>query len=1027
MEQINLNLIPNGILAVCHVSQYDNTGRKIRFHLFNGSDTYALSGTETITLRIRKTNGEILIFDIANTASNYIELTVLQQMTDVSGDSVCEFRLTDSGLDIGSFNFKMKIEPDAFDGNLSISEVSGNIVTFKTDLAEDLIKLDVDLEPIQDLHGYDNPWPAGGGDNVILLSSSNKSDTVFGVTYSYDAETGKITLSGTNNNTTAHGLVGFKPLEDGLITPNFQVGETYTLSVYLPLNTMYCQFTYKNTNNITRPMAYKRGTGSFSSITFTVPDDFVELIQFIIYVDGTATTLSGEIYFELVKGSTAPTSYTPYSNICPISGHDSAILSRVGKNWLNLNRTNVITNAGLYPSTIRTFTENDIWIGISRNNYFNNSRISSYSIDSNKVTVLTTAGGYGVGFPIRCKPSTAYKMANKEGYNLFNTGFFDADGNYLSDTTSSTFTTPNNCAWILIVFSGTANIEASYINPQLELGSTATAYEPYKSDPTPITVNFGQTVYKGILYSKLRKVLVTHVCETFDGSEDENWISTTTTSVRYGFRTYFQHNKKPTAQSIDEMLSSVIPLKKSSESSIADDDIITCRSTTYLYNIFYIFAPPSKISTVEELRAFLANEPETVMYPLNEPFYIDLSQEQTEDVEKTAIASFETNIQRPLETSEHYFSCSQAEGTPTPDSPIPITGVSEITAYRTGKNLTNIAELPYTIHWGTDAPELVSFLNTLPIGVYTISNKYKINGLPGNNKVQHGRFYITALIDGSQTPVLSYSVVTDTSPTVGKIYEESGTFEITASNKGKFNHAYRYCDQDTTHTGNDRGSYTCYDIQLEKASSATPYEPYNGESITVSLGGTYYGGKLVQSEDGSRKIVLTHSIGIYDGSNDEIWNDYSTGNGFFISGINDHITESYGDGLCNILPVVHSLSQLGVVFGINSKYIFLMQVKTQWNISTTNELRAFLANNPIEIVYKLETPIEIDLPDGDPLTTLAGENNVYCNTGDTALTYYFNMVADPIRIPALVGTNNVYSDAGDVDVEYYTTLEGGND
>lgn len=991
MEQINLNLIPNGILAVCHVSQYDNTGRKIRFHLFNGSDTYALSGTETITLRIRKTNGEILIFDIPNTASDYIDLTVLQQMTDVSGDSVCEFRLTDSGLDIGSFNFKMKIEPDAFDGNLSISEVSGNIATFKTDLAEDLIKLDVDLEPIQDLHGYDYPWPTGMI-NQITVNRTKGDAGAYGPNVTRDWDYTKYYVGFSYNNYYAENMLTSYSVGNDIVSVT-QSRNAYGVAFPIrakPNHQYYVGCTFGGTVRLA--VSYFDSTGSLinhesnirTSRIITTPDNCSTLV--LVVYDGAASGVSVSASNIFINDPATETSYTPYSNICPITGHDSAQLVRTGKNLID---------------TAKLLQQSSNVVVIGQNSAYSNHELflkkGSYTIRVNTSVVASVY--YHDGTSVRVGATN----------------------------TNLTFTLSED-TWISFYIYTSAGISVSNITDyRLELGSVATNYEPYSSDPTPITVNFGQTVYKGVLYSKLRKVLVTHVCETFDGSEDEDWISTTTSSVRYGFRTYFQHNKKPTAQSIDEMLSSVIPLKKSSESSSADDDIITCRSTTYLYNIFYIFAPPSKISTVEELRAFLANEPETVMYPLNEPFYIDLSQEQTEDVEKAAVASFETNIQRPLETSEHYFSCSQAEGTPTPDSPIPITGVSEITAYRTGKNLTNIAELPYTLHWGTDAPELVSFLNTLPIGIYTISNKYKINELPGNNKVQHGRFYITALIDGSQTPVLSYSVVTDTSPTVGKIYEESGTFEITASNKGKFNHAYRYCDQDTTHTGNDRGSYTCYDVQLEKASSATPYEPYSGESITVSLGGTYYGGKLVQSEDGSRKIILSHTIGVYDGSNDEIWNDYSTGNGFFISGINDHITESYGDGLCNILPVVHSLSQLGVVFGINSKYIFLMQVKTQWNISTTNELRAFLANNPIEIVYKLETPIEIDLPDGDPLTTLAGENNVYCNTGDTALTYYFNMVADPIRIPALVGTNNVYSDAGDVDVEYYTTVEGGND
>lgn len=116
MEQINLNLIPNGIPAVCHVSQYDNSGRKIRFRLFNGSDPYVLSDTETISLHIRKSNGENLIFDITNTSPDYIELEIASEMSDVSGESICKFNIENSNISIGSFNFKMRVEPDPYDG-----------------------------------------------------------------------------------------------------------------------------------------------------------------------------------------------------------------------------------------------------------------------------------------------------------------------------------------------------------------------------------------------------------------------------------------------------------------------------------------------------------------------------------------------------------------------------------------------------------------------------------------------------------------------------------------------------------------------------------------------------------------------------------------------------------------------------------------------------------------------------------------------------------------------------------------------
>lgn len=984
MEQINLNLIPNGILAVCHVSQYDNTGRKIRFHLFNGSDTYALSGTETITLRIRKTNGEILIFDIPNTASDYIELTVLQQMTDVSGDSICEFRLTDSGLDIGSFNFKMKIEPDAFDGNLSISEVSGNIVTFKTDLAEDLIKLDVDLEPIQDLHGYDGAWRAGII-NQITVNRTKGDAGAYGPNVTRDWDYTKYYVGLSYNNYYAENMITSYNVGNDIVSVT-QSRNAYGIAFPVRVKSnhqYYVGCTFGGTVKLAA--SYFDSTGSLitydynigTSRIITTPDNCSTLV--LVVYDGAASGVSVSASNIFINDPATETSYIPYSNICPIIGHDSAQLVRTGKNLIDTRGIDV-TVAGIHATS-----DSDGNISLS------GTRDSSTGWKSIKTYNNLLPGNY------------RFSTNNNHLTCLLN---------YTQKTSSFTVNKGDIVRLALNLSSGDV-VNDSGIKCQIEHGwSASTPYEPYKSDPTPITVYFGQTIYEGHLDSTNRKVLVTKKGVKI---KDLTW------SYVSSF-TYFSATVSDIAsntddgQVLDGLMCEVYTNRTPTQAGSGNKN----GSIAGFYNAIRIkdLAYDNKDDLINAVGDYL------IVYPLAEPFYIDLSQEQTEDVEKTAVASFETSIQRPLETSEHYFSCSQAEGTPTPDNPIPITGVSEITAYRTGKNLTNIAELPYTVHWGTDAQELVSFLNTLPIGVYTISNKYRINELPGNNKVQHGRFYITALIDGSQTPVFPYSVVTDTSPTVGKIYEESGTFEITASNKGKFNHAYRYCDQDATHTGNDRGSYTCYDIQLEKASSATPYEPYSGESITVSLGGTYYGGKLVQKEDGSRKLIL--SWGACDlGSATYQYN--STYN-VFISDF--HTIEPYAkDNFIAKCQIYNYKGSYNVVKNNNMSFGYIYDSQFCFRDDRYNQdPSAFKAGvSGVYVYYELATPIEINLPDGDPLTTIAGENNVYCNTGDTALTYYFNMVADPIRIPALVGTNNVYSDAGDVDVEYYTTLEGGND
>lgn len=161
MEQIILNLVPGGVSPVCYVSQYD-VGRKIRLHLRNGSDPYVLSGAETVTATIRKVSGEELIYDIANTSASYVDLIVNYDATDVIGESVCELIITESGLRIGSANFKMRIDPDVYSGDQKLEVVSATSenpdLSFETNVEENLLELKAGFSPVQDLHGYDSPW-----------------------------------------------------------------------------------------------------------------------------------------------------------------------------------------------------------------------------------------------------------------------------------------------------------------------------------------------------------------------------------------------------------------------------------------------------------------------------------------------------------------------------------------------------------------------------------------------------------------------------------------------------------------------------------------------------------------------------------------------------------------------------------------------------------------------------------------------------------------------------------------------------
>lgn len=145
MEIIDLEMIPGGPKKTCHASQFDN-GRVIRFNLKENGQPFALSGSETVQAIIRKPDGSETTLDIANTSSTYVDLITEADTCDLAGVNHCEMKVTEDGEDLGSGNFDMKVEEDAYGGgDVSVGTASGPIASFETDIKDDLIECKGDI------------------------------------------------------------------------------------------------------------------------------------------------------------------------------------------------------------------------------------------------------------------------------------------------------------------------------------------------------------------------------------------------------------------------------------------------------------------------------------------------------------------------------------------------------------------------------------------------------------------------------------------------------------------------------------------------------------------------------------------------------------------------------------------------------------------------------------------------------------------------------------------------------------------
>ena len=152
------------------------------------------------------------------------------------------------------------------------------------------------LEPVQDLHGYSNPWPAGGGKNLF-----DKDDT--------DINHGYVESKYLKNDG-----VGV-PSNNWNVSPYIEVNENQNITISgMGLGTAPAVCFYDaNKQLVGTGTAY----GNNDVVTVSTPTDCVYL-RFSVNKSNVDTA-------QLELGNTA-TTYEPYSNICPISGHTGVYL-----------------------------------------------------------------------------------------------------------------------------------------------------------------------------------------------------------------------------------------------------------------------------------------------------------------------------------------------------------------------------------------------------------------------------------------------------------------------------------------------------------------------------------------------------------------------------------------------------------------------------------------------------------------------------------------------------------------------------
>ena len=177
--------------------------------------------------------------------------------------------------------------------------VKGAIVHVINALARPAISVKCEVNPIQDLHGYDSPWPAGGGVNKLDPTGVTVyTSSTYGFSLTWNANEGSYNLNGTYTGT--NGSASFRALNAPPSVSELNVKG------------------FSSSPNFSQ-LRWQAGTNQI-------------VVELKNMVQGTSYNIT--IYPLVYEGSTAPTAWSPYSNICPISGRTSATVTRTGRNLL---------------------------------------------------------------------------------------------------------------------------------------------------------------------------------------------------------------------------------------------------------------------------------------------------------------------------------------------------------------------------------------------------------------------------------------------------------------------------------------------------------------------------------------------------------------------------------------------------------------------------------------------------------------------------------------------------------------------
>ena len=449
-----------------------------------------------------------------------------------------------------------------------IKRVTGNPIEFTDGADAPLVKCVTAITGSQDLHGQDKPWVGGAGKNKLPQTTTG-TQTINGITFTPNDD-GSVKVTGTATGTANYTYIATNassPLKAG----NWRAYASGLSNVHFVIGGQQSSFT---------------GVTLIEDgyTDFTLANDNDTLGYCIIQV-ASGVTVNSTVHLMITSPNETST-FTPYSNICPITAYTEGGIEVRGKNLLQTTATTATVNGITY--TVK---------------------------DDGSIYYKGTSVGGAAPFTINahCPVKSSYgeiKITKGDTPNIVwrNIILYDENGNSLYSTANppeviDLSNYPTASYFSLEVKRNSDIYCEGTIYPMIRFANiTEDTYEPYTS--TTHSTTYPSAIYRGS--EDVVNGTETHdmVKVVFDGSSDESWNLQSINS--YGIAN-FQIALSSTGR-IFRFLCNYLTVQ---------DTLISVTTTEGFFaneTTFFVRLSSSRASTVAELQTWLSNNPLELMY-----------------------------------------------------------------------------------------------------------------------------------------------------------------------------------------------------------------------------------------------------------------------------------------------------------------------------------------------------------------------------------------------------------------------------